>query len=126
MTSISGLEENADQAAFLRSILESSPQYSIVATDQEGTILVWNEGARRIYGYEPDEVVGKQSAFILHDPEDIKSGRAQQILDETRSAGKWSGEISRVRKDGSLEESLVQEACRRHIARGTFNPLRPK
>lgn len=29
--------------------------------------------------------------------------------------------ISRVRKDGSLAESYVQEACRRYFARGTFN-----
>ena len=38
-----------EQVAFLNSILESSTEYSIVATDLAGTILAWNEGARRIY-----------------------------------------------------------------------------
>jgi PAS domain S-box-containing protein len=42
----------AEQAAFLKSILESSTEYSIIAKDLNGTILAWNEGARRIYGHE--------------------------------------------------------------------------
>ena|SRR5690242_19376070 len=87
----------AEQAAFLNSVLESSTEYSIVAKDLEGRILPWNEGARRIYGYEPTDVVGK-SAFLLHDPADVKSGRAQEILDEARRSGKWSGALTRVRK----------------------------
>src|SRR5690349_25011635 len=86
----------ADQAAFLNSVLESSTEYSIVAKDLEGRILAWNEGARRIYGYEPVDVVGK-SAFVLHDPEDVKTGKAREILDEARKTGKWSGALTRVR-----------------------------
>ncbi len=74
-----------DQGAFLNSIFEGSTEYSIVGKDREGTILAWNEGARRIFGYEPTDVVGKASAFILHDPDDVKSGQAQAILDEARA-----------------------------------------
>src|SRR5437016_2069186 len=91
----------AEQAAFLASILESSTEYSIIAKDLEGTILAWNEGDRRVYGYEPNEVVGKANAFILHDPEDVRSGRTKAILEEARVSGKWSGEIGRLRKGGS-------------------------
>jgi PAS domain S-box-containing protein len=29
-----------------------------------GKILLWNEGARRLYGYEPEEVVGKANSSI--------------------------------------------------------------
>ena len=96
-----------EQVAFLNSILESSTEYSIVAKDLAGTILAWNDGARRIYGYEPSDVVGKASAFILHDPKDVASGRAQAILDEARTAGKWSGELQRVRKDGTCFTAFV-------------------
>ncbi len=52
----------SDQVAFLNSILEISTEYSIVAKDLEGTILAWNEGARRIYGYEPMDVIGDGAA----------------------------------------------------------------
>jgi PAS domain S-box-containing protein len=57
----------AEQAAFLNSILESSTEYSIVAKDLDGTILAWNEGARRIYGYEAGDVVGKALSLIVID-----------------------------------------------------------
>ena len=44
----------SEQAAFLTTILESSTEYSIIAKDLDGLILAWNEGARRVYGYEAD------------------------------------------------------------------------
>jgi PAS domain S-box-containing protein len=106
----------SEQLAFLKTILESSTEYSIVGKDLSGTILAWNEGARRIYGYESEDVIGK-SAFILHHPDDVASGRAQAILDEVRASGKWSGELRRVRKNGSVFTALVTITLR-HAADG--------
>lgn len=108
--------DQAARAAFLDSILESSTEYSIVATDPDGRIIAWNEGARRIYGYEENEVAGK-STFLLSDPEDVRSGRAQQILEAVRDAGSWSGEIKRRRKDGSGFTAFVTITLR-HNAKG--------
>jgi len=102
-----------EQVAFLNSILEGSTEYSIVAKDLDGLILAWNEGAHRIYGYESSDVVGKANAFILHDPDDVHSGRAQAILDEARQTGKWSGELKRVRKNGSRFTAFVTITLRR-------------
>ncbi|MBI2896427.1 MAG: PAS domain S-box protein [Deltaproteobacteria bacterium] len=106
----------SDPAAFLMSILEGSTEYSIVGKDLAGTVVAWNEGARRVYGYEATDVVGKASAFILHDPDDVASGRAQAILDEARQTGKWSGEIGRVRKDGTRFTAYVTITLRRDAA----------
>jgi PAS domain S-box-containing protein len=97
----------AERAAFLNSILESSTEYSIVAIDVDGTIRTWNEGARRLYGYEASDVAGKANSFILHVPEDVKSGRAQAILDEARQDGKWSGELKRARMNGQEFAAFV-------------------
>jgi PAS domain S-box-containing protein len=105
-----------ERAAFLNSILESSTEYSIVAKDLAGTILAWNDGARRIYGYDSTDVVGIASAFILHHPEDVSSGRAQAILDDVRTTGKWSGELRRVRKDGNAFSAFVTITLRRDNA----------
>ncbi len=107
------LLEESEQVAFLNSILESSTEYSIVAKDLDGKILAWNDGARRIYGYDPQEMVGKASAFILHDPDDMKTGRAQAILQAARDAGKWEGELTRVRKNGSRFTAHVTITLRR-------------
>jgi PAS domain S-box-containing protein len=107
--------EHAEQVILLNSILESSTEYSIVAMDMQGLILAWNEGARRIYGYPAAEVVGKARALSLHDPEDVVSGRAQQILDEVGSAGKWEGNLRRLRKDGSRFTAHVTFTLRRDL-----------
>lgn len=44
---------------FIPKIFESSTEDSVIGKDLEGSIFLWNEGARRIYGYEPKEAVGK-------------------------------------------------------------------
>ena len=102
----------AEKVAFLETILASSTEYSIVAKDLHGTIVAWNEGARRIYGYRPGEVIGT-SAFRLHHPDDIANGRAQAILDQVRAVGKWSGELRRVRKNGQVFTARVTFTLRR-------------
>ncbi|MHB8723199.1 MAG: PAS domain S-box protein [Steroidobacteraceae bacterium] len=86
---------------FLQNILASSTEYSIIGKDREGKILLWNEGARRLYGYEPEEVVGKANSSILHTAEDVQAGRPRQVMDAAMTQGKWEGTLKRVRKDGS-------------------------
>src|SRR3972149_2308570 len=85
---------------FITNILESSTEYSVIGKDLEGRILLWNEGARRLYGYEPEEVVGKANSSILHTPEDVKAGKPREILDAALRVGKWEGTIGRLRKNG--------------------------
>ncbi len=104
-----------EQAAFLHSILDGSTEHAIIAKDLDGRILAWNEGARRIYGYDSTDVLGR-SAFLLHDPDDVRRGRAQAFLDEARAAGKWEGRIRRVRKDGSGFTAQVTMTLRRDPA----------
>jgi PAS domain S-box-containing protein len=85
---------------FIANILESSTEYAIIAKDLAGTIVLWNEGARRTYGYEPEEVVGKANADILHTPEDVQAGRPRQVREVALARGKWEGTLVRVRKNG--------------------------
>src|SRR6266705_484720 len=84
---------------FISKTLESSTEYSIICLDLKGTILLWNEGARRLYGYEPEEVVGKANSSILHTPEDVQEGKPRVILDAALREGKWEGS-ERRRRDG--------------------------
>jgi PAS domain S-box-containing protein len=85
---------------FIGNILESSTEYSVIGKDLEGRILLWNEGARRLYGYEPEEVVGRANSDILHTPEDVQTGKPGEMLATVLRAGKWEGTISRRRKNG--------------------------
>src|SRR5260221_4365709 len=85
---------------FITNILESSTEYSIIGKDLDGKILLWNEGARRLYGYEPEEVVGKANATILHTPENVQAGKQHEILESALRNGKWEGMLQRLRKNG--------------------------
>jgi PAS domain S-box-containing protein len=97
----SSIVSTAQQAVdFITNILESSTEYSVIAKDLDGKILLWNEGARRLYGYEPDEVVGRANSSILHVPEDVAAEVPVQIMRTALEKGKWEGTISRQRKNG--------------------------
>jgi diguanylate cyclase (GGDEF)-like protein/PAS domain S-box-containing protein len=85
---------------FVASVLESSTVYSMIGTDLEGNIVLWNEGARRIYGYERDQVAGRENASILHTPEDVANGLPQELRSLSLTNGKWEGTIERCRKNG--------------------------
>ncbi|MEJ2061224.1 MAG: EAL domain-containing protein [Gammaproteobacteria bacterium] len=45
--------------------------YSIVSTDVDGVIRSVNKAALRMFGYAPEELIGKQNPAIFHDPEEI-------------------------------------------------------
>lgn len=84
----SSIVSNAQEAVdFITNILESSTEYSVIAKDLSGKILLWNEGAKRLYGYEPDEVVGKANSSILHTHADIQAGLPQQIMSAAATHG---------------------------------------
>ena len=99
--------------AFLQNVLESSTEYSMIAKDLEGNILLWNEGAHRIYGYTAEEVVGKMNADMLHVPEDVSSGKAAEILRTCLKTGKYEGILQRRRKDGSVFTARVVMTLRK-------------
>src|SRR5262249_2755076 len=93
--------ELTETTALLNSILESSTEYGIIATDLDGRIVAWNEGARRNSGYTTEEVVGKQDLRPPPPPEDARAGRVQALREAARQAGKAEATLTRVRKDGS-------------------------
>jgi PAS domain S-box-containing protein len=98
--------ELGDPGSLLHNVLESSTEYSIIAADPEGKVLLWNEGARRIYGYDSQEIIGKDSR-ILHPPEDVRSGKVDQFLDSALARGKWEGVLRRQRRNGEVFPARV-------------------
>ena len=83
-----------------RLLVESVTEYAIFELDTEGRILTWNQGAQRIKGYRPEEIIG-QHFSIFYTPEDARAGRPQRGLEEAAARGRYKDEGWRVRKDGS-------------------------
>ena len=94
------IREAKEAMEFLASILESSTEYSIIGSDLDGTIVLWNEGARRTYGYLPEEVVGSANSAVLYAPEDVTAGKQIEITNAALREGRWEGMLTRVRRNG--------------------------
>ncbi len=88
-----------DAADLFADILRASSDFSLIGLGADGQVVLWNEGAARLYGYDPVEVVGAKSLGELLTREDREAGLADQILDGARRTGKWDGTVSQVRKN---------------------------
>jgi PAS domain S-box-containing protein len=102
----------ADLASFLESFVGAGTRHSIVGVAPDGTIELWNEGARRLYGYCPQDVLGVENVAILDTPEDVGSGAVQQIMRVALEDGKWEGECVRVCRDGRRFTASVEMSPR--------------
>ena len=89
-----------DLLEFIIRLIQSSTQYSIIGTGVDGRIVLWNEGAQRIYGYDPAEVVGRQNISMLHTEADRNAGLPQAIMRTAMTAGVWEGTVARLKKNG--------------------------
>jgi PAS domain S-box-containing protein len=84
---------------FINNILQSSTDYAIIGSDLQGVVVLWNDGARRLYGYDAATVIGKAHVSILHTPEDVADGAPARILKLATREGKWEGTFESVRRD---------------------------
>jgi PAS domain S-box-containing protein len=74
--------------------------YAIFMLDSSGHVLTWNEGARRIKGYEADEIIGSHFSRF-YPPEAVEIGHPDKELALAAADGRYEEEGVRVRKDGS-------------------------
>jgi diguanylate cyclase (GGDEF)-like protein/PAS domain S-box-containing protein len=54
-----------------KAVLDAASGVSIIATDAEGMITVFNSGAERMLGYSAEEVITQRSLLDLHDPNEV-------------------------------------------------------
>jgi PAS domain S-box-containing protein len=81
----------------LAAIVESSDD-AIISKDLNGTIMSWNDGAQRLYGYSAAEALGRPvSILMLPDQQDQMAVLARQIREGIKVE---HYETERVRKDG--------------------------
>jgi PAS domain S-box-containing protein len=81
-------------------VVEQTLDYGVFVLDPEGRIRSWNAGAKRIKGYQPDEIIGRHFS-IFYPPEAVKSGWPEHELKVAAAEGRFEDEGWRVRKDGS-------------------------
>jgi PAS domain S-box-containing protein len=105
--------KEAEQIAERLAAIVDSSDDAIVSKDLNGTITSWNDGAKRLFGYSSEEIVGKP-ILILIPPDRTKEEGG--ILNRIRRGERVEPyETKRRRKDGtiidiSLSVSPVKDA----------------
>jgi PAS domain S-box-containing protein len=107
-----GVFSDGESGEIFRLLVASVVDYAIYLLDRDGHIRTWNEGARRIKGYEAGEVLGRHFA-LFYTPEDARDGKPVRGLGAALAEGRWEDEGWRVRKDGTrFWASVVLTALR--------------
>ena len=113
-------QQLASANAQRKAVLDAATQISIIATDPEGTITVFNSGAERMLGYTAAEMIELRSITELHRPEELEehANRLQEEFGRRLSGfdilahradreGLEEREWTYVRKDGSTITVLL-------------------
>lgn len=61
----------------LNTVLDSASELSIIATDTQGLITLFNQGAERLLGYSAEEMIGLQTPAVIHLPEEVHQRSAE-------------------------------------------------
>ncbi|TBR17281.1 PAS domain S-box protein, partial [bacterium] len=106
-----GLRQASDK---LQAVLDSASHVSIISTDRDGLVTVFNKGAENLLGYRAAEMVGRLTPAVLHLPAEVESrGREMTrefgrpiagfdvFVEYARRGGFDAREWTYVRKDGS-------------------------
>jgi PAS domain S-box-containing protein len=95
-----------------RLLVQGVTDYAIFMLDLQGIVSEWNTGARRIKGYDAEEIIG-QHFSRFYTEEDRAAGVPERALEQARTTGQFEAEGWRVRKDGSrFWASVVIDALR--------------
>ena len=102
-----------------RLFIESVKDYAMFILDTTGHVMTWNEGAQRLKGYRPEEIVGKHFS-VFYAKEDRARQHPQEELTIALREGRYEEEGWRVRKDAStfwasVTITALYDADRRHL-----------
>ncbi|MBE3134511.1 MAG: PAS domain S-box protein, partial [Acidobacteria bacterium] len=89
----------AESEAKYRVLVENA-QAAIVVVDAYRSIVFWNRGAERLFGWTADEALHKHIDLIY--PEESRRQIVQRVLPALQRERVWSGEFPALRKDGTV------------------------
>jgi PAS domain S-box-containing protein len=69
-TSKKGKHVSTDQQADLGRMLIEQAADAVIFADREGTVQLWNQGAKAVFGYDADEILGRSLDVIV--PEHLR------------------------------------------------------
>ncbi len=99
---------------FHSNILQSLSEGVLLIRPGDGVILFANQSVEQMFGYGPNELIGKPVSVINAPGENSPEEVAEAINGELRRLGTWSGDVQSVRKDGTPFWSHAQVTTFHH------------
>ncbi|MGN6510733.1 MAG: PAS domain S-box protein, partial [Chitinophaga sp.] len=97
----------ANSRRMLQDVMEAASEVSMIATDRNGIITLFNKGAERLLGYTAEEMNGKQPASVVHDENEIAE-RARELSRETgEEISGMRAFVYRTEKEGSEQREWI-------------------
>jgi PAS domain S-box-containing protein len=88
-----------DARLFAQAELLDSLEQAVIATDAQGRITYWNPFAERLYGWNAQEVLGRNIQDVT--PAQMSAEQAASIMARLLAGESWAGEFLVQRRDGS-------------------------
>lgn len=129
---VSAEQANRETQLFLQTVLNSSTEVSVIATDTSGLVTLFNSGSEHMLGYRAHEIIGQHSPALFHLESEAQARGAELsaecghpvegfavFTEITRREGSESRQWTYLHKDGSrrqvlLTVSLLYDAEARH------------
>lgn len=89
------IEQKLQEQAALLDIANDA----ILVRSLENKILFWNKGAERLYGWQAEEVIGKDASKLLFPS---LTRLPTDLYDRLEQFGYWQGELNQVNKAGEM------------------------
>lgn len=83
-----------------RTLVQQVKDYAIFRMDKRGRPTSWNEGVRRVLGFEESQFIG-QDVTRIFTPEDVEAGVPEKELQQATEAGTASNDRWMRRADGT-------------------------
>ncbi len=100
------LETTIATSAHLSALVATSGD-AIMSVAPNGTIMSWNAAAEQLFGYKPEEIVGKSKKMIVPGN---RTGEFDNERSEVLAGGATRMETVRRRRDGSLVEVSINSS----------------
>ncbi|WP_176481726.1 PAS domain S-box protein [Pseudomonas sp. HAR-UPW-AIA-41] len=117
---VSADQHNRQTQLFLQTVLDSSTEVSVIATDTDGLITLFNSGAEHLLGYRAHEVVGRQSPALFHLDSEVRARGAELsstlgqpvegfavFIEVARREGAETRQWTYLHKDGRRRQVLL-------------------
>ena len=100
--------KKAEKELQFQANLLNAVEQAVIAADENGHIIYWNPYAKKLYGWDEKEVLGRDITDVTV-PE-ISKVEAAAIVEKLSKGQSWSGQFEVQRKNGTRFPALVTDS----------------